>query len=205
MNGTIAPNRNGRRAVRRAGVIALLLASAGLLAAGCGDNATPDRAVASVAAPAGDSSASPQPSSSGSGDPVAFAKCMRANGLPEFPDPDAGGGIMFGGPNAKIDPNSAEYKKAAEKCAAYAPSGQPNLGSPQDQWSSADKLKYAKCMRESGVPSFPDPDASGGFAFGKDAGVDPESPQFKAAEKTCAQYKPQGAQQPQGGTIGGAK
>ena len=46
-------------------------------------------------------------------------------------------------------------------------------------------LKFSACMRAHGLTKFPDPDPSGGISIGRNSGIDPNSPQFKAAEKAC--------------------
>jgi hypothetical protein len=60
--------------------------------------------------------------------------------------------------------------------------------------------RYSACMRKNGVPKFPDPKRStdGGMslAFGPGGGIDPRSPQFKAAEKACKQLLPGGGDAP---------
>jgi hypothetical protein len=56
-------------------------------------------------------------------------------------------------------------------------------------------LKYAACMREHGVPKFPDPDANGGIAVKGGAGLDPSSPQYKAADEACKKLLPRGGKQ----------
>jgi hypothetical protein len=44
-------------------------------------------------------------------------------------------------------------------------------------------MKFAECMRDNGVSEFPDPDASGTFAYGIKAGssLDPSSAAWKKA------------------------
>jgi hypothetical protein len=53
-------------------------------------------------------------------------------------------------------------------------------------------LKFAACMRAHGVPKFPDPQTGPGggmlMRIGRD--VDPSSPQFQAAQKTCQKLAP---------------
>ena len=44
-----------------------------------------------------------------------FAKCMRANGVPDFPDPSADGGILVGQGNGP-DPSSPAFQKAQQAC-----------------------------------------------------------------------------------------
>jgi hypothetical protein len=53
-------------------------------------------------------------------------------------------------------------------------------------------LEFSQCMRSHGVPKFPDPqfDSNGNtmLKIGKD--VNPNSPQFKAAQKACSKLVP---------------
>ncbi len=50
-----------------------------------------------------------------------FAKCMRDNGVENFPDPSAEGGIMIGGPDSGIDPGDPTFQAAQEKCQEFMP------------------------------------------------------------------------------------
>lgn len=50
---------------------------------------------------------------------VKFAECMRAHGVPGFPDPKfpAGGGIALGpGPGPGVDPNAPAFQHASQVC-----------------------------------------------------------------------------------------
>jgi hypothetical protein len=124
---------------------------------------------------------------------------MRANGLPSFPDPpdpngprEASGG---GGPGKRgdLDPQSPEFRNADEKCRQYMGTGRIAPPQGEDPWSLDEKLKYAKCMRANGLPSFSDPDNEGQFRPpAKGSTIGPMSPQFMQADKACAAYKPQG-------------
>jgi hypothetical protein len=49
-------------------------------------------------------------------------------------------------------------------------------------------------MRRNGVPSFPDPSASGGITINAGRGLNPDSSQFKAAETKCQKLLPNGGQ-----------
>lgn len=133
----------------------------------------------------------------GSGDPVAYAKCMRANGVPDFPDPDSDGRFQFGS-GGGIDPNSAQFKEADGKCQQYAPAGGKTTREPVGRPSTEEQLKYSQCMRANGVPQFPDPGADGQMPPLIN-GIDPESPQFKKADEACKQYAPQGVPKKGGG------
>jgi hypothetical protein len=58
---------------------------------------------------------SPQQSQDQADAAVKFADCMRANGVPDFPDPNASGGrVVFGG--GGIDMNDPKVQAAFEKC-----------------------------------------------------------------------------------------
>jgi hypothetical protein len=178
---------NGKRRFRRTGALAVLWTTVALGAVACGSGDDAGKAVASVP---GSASTTAQAAGSTEGDPLAFAQCMRENGLPDFPDPKPGQGISMK-PGSSLDPTSAQFKAAESRCKQYAPAN-PVTGGPEDQWSSADKLKFAQCMRENGVSTFPDPGSDGSLPPIIQGGdMDPESPQFKAAEKACAQYQPQ--------------
>jgi len=53
-------------------------------------------------------------------------------------------------------------------------------------------LAYSRCMRSHGITSFPDPDSNGTLALdaGPGTGIDPNSPQYKAADRACKPLLP---------------
>ncbi|HTV10990.1 MAG TPA: hypothetical protein VME20_03940 [Acidimicrobiales bacterium] len=55
-------------------------------------------------------------------------------------------------------------------------------------------LKFSQCMRSHGLADFPDPSADGSISFGSADGINPQSPQFEAADKTCRKLLPNGGQ-----------
>ncbi len=55
-----------------------------------------------------------------------YAKCMRANGEPNFPDPNSQGAFSFGSAQG-IDPNSTQFQAAQSKCGKDL----PHRASPQ--------------------------------------------------------------------------
>jgi hypothetical protein len=63
--------------------------------------------------------------------------------------------------------------------------------SPADEGAQA--VKYSQCMRDNGVPSFPDP-VNGRLTLKVQKGtdLDPESDTYKKAEQTCKPYQPAG-------------
>jgi hypothetical protein len=51
---------------------------------------------------------------------LAFAQCMRAHGVPDFPDPNGQSGQL--GPSSGIDPNSPQFQAALNgPCEPLAP------------------------------------------------------------------------------------
>jgi hypothetical protein len=104
------------------------LAAALLLVAGCsGDEPRPDPSTtagarASATGSAGSVRAS---ASAGHGGSVgtftaAFARCMRAHGVPNFPDPNGRSGQL--GPDSGVDPGSPAYLAALNgPCRSLAP------------------------------------------------------------------------------------
>jgi hypothetical protein len=78
------------------------------------------------------------------------------------------------------------------------PSGNASTGGPA-KFNRDDALKFSQCMRTHGVPNFPDPTISAGGASirlsgGPDSGLDPNSPQFQAAQSACKHLMPNGGQ-----------
>lgn len=177
-----APGARSKK-LQKLTVLAALLIGVALFAASCGESDDRGDQVASVD-DSGNDSQSKQPESGGQPDVLKFAQCMRDNGLPDFADPKPGEGMGAG-----IDPMSPEFKKAEQACKQYMPAPPPQEGGggPGDTWPTEDKLKYAKCMRDNGVPNFPDPDETGGFKLESD----PNTPQFKKAEDACAKFQPE--------------
>ena len=132
---------------------------------------------------------------------VAFAKCMRANGVPNFPDPGSNGsrGIAIQqrvGSGASLTVNGVTVSSPAFQSAMTAcRSKLPNGGRPPAFSASqrAAMLKFSRCMRTHGVPNFPDPSfGTGGrvgIRFGPGSGVDPSSPSFQQAQAACAKFR----------------
>jgi hypothetical protein len=88
---------------------------------------------------------------------VAFAECMRSNGVAAFPDPDASGVLSIDGvANASsIDTDSAGFEQAIDACKDLEPPG--FTGHERNAQEQADALSFAACIRQNGVPDFPDP------------------------------------------------
>src|SRR5579883_723641 len=138
------------------------LAMLALISAGCSNAPTgaavgssgTNSAAAQNAAPAGASAVSSGGDTANHEQALQFARCMRANGVSEFPDPDASGAITIDqvANGSSVDPNSAAFKQAISACKDLEPAGfTGGRRSPEQQQAA---LKYAQCIRDNGVKDF---------------------------------------------------
>ena len=153
---------------RRARLLAAAVVLGGVLVAGCGGNsgspatsASTADAASAAASTGSTSSGSTSTSASQAQGPLAFSECMRANGVPNFPDPKSGGGIDLSTATG-VNPASPAFRAAQSKCQKLIgspPGGPLSLGAtthPTAQ-TMAKLRRIAVCMRQHGVPQFPDP------------------------------------------------
>ncbi|MHC5903204.1 hypothetical protein ACVNF4_04730 [Streptomyces sp. S6] len=181
------------RHIRPRVTLVVAVAAAGLLMTACGDDGGGGGGVA-LAGPSNGKSAK-EGGGSGKKGPLAYSKCMRSNGVPGFPDPDAGGGLKIDGD--KVGMGTPTYQRAAEKCKRYNAAPAPETAPDREA-----ALKYAACMRKNGVPRFPDPNAEGGTDIDRGAlGVDITGPVFKKADDKCKEVLRNGGK----GAADGAK
>jgi hypothetical protein len=92
---------------------------------------------------------------------VRFAECMRANGVSQFPDPSASGNLTIDqvANESKLDTNSPAWQQAIGACKELEPAG--FTGSKRSDQQQQAGLEFAQCIRENGVPDFPDPTPNG--------------------------------------------
>jgi hypothetical protein len=186
--------RRPRGAGRRGLLVSAALAAA--LLAGCGSS-SPGGGVAHI-----NSSATATSTTKSTTKPsgLAFARCMRSHGVPNFADPNSQG--VFTAPKG-LNPKSPAVQAAAQDCKSLLPAGQTPQG--QNQQAMAAALKFAACMRANGVPNYPDPTSGNGGGVSNSiagSGVDPNSPAFKRAEKKCGSPVPGGGAAPTGSGSG---
>ena len=119
-----------------------------------------------------------------------FAQCMRANGVGAFPDPGSGQLTLDGVVNgSSLNPSAPAWKRAISVCHDLEPPGFTGRKRSATQQSAA--LKFAECIRENGVPDFPDPTANGPLIdtnrIPSAAGRGAQSiPGLRAAAKKCS-------------------
>jgi hypothetical protein len=167
MNAGSGGSRRQRPAgLRRAGVLAAAAAGIALLAAACGG------------------------SSGGTGPGIhqtayqrelAYAECMRAHGLPGFPDPQSDGTFDSTKANSG-DFHGPVFQSANKSCAHLEGTPQTATKFQQDVRQA---LKFAACMRAHGIANFQASVGRGGQIAMGAQGADPNSPQFQSAQRAC--------------------
>lgn len=171
--GTAFGVSSGSTPLTHAGLGALIPACCALVLAGCGSSGKSSTLSGSGAYRAS----------------LKFSQCMRANGVPNFPDPSAGGGgIQFGGPpgpGSDLNPRSPAFRAARETCTKDLPGGGPSRVVPENV--KLNMLRHAECMRAHGVADYPDPifPPGGGIESFIPSSAQLDSPAFKTAAKAC--------------------
>jgi hypothetical protein len=121
-----------------------------LIGAGCGGGSG-DHAATTGAAGSGAGHASAHAKA------VKFAECMRANGVSDFPDPDAAGRLTIDevANGSSLDTSSAAFERAMGACKELEPAG--FTGHKATATEQDARLRFAQCVRDNGVTDFPDP------------------------------------------------
>ncbi len=133
-----------RRVLIATSVIAV--AAVSLLAAGCGGSSSPTAATSTTAATT--------PSGA-----LAYARCMRSNGVTDFPDPTRGGGADKEAIISALQAVGYAKAGAAQAACIHVNGGSPGTGqgATESRAQPAAMLAFARCMRSRGFPNFPDP------------------------------------------------
>jgi hypothetical protein len=127
------------------------------------------------------------PPGAGQEQALKYAQCMRANGVPGFPDPDPNG--RFRGLSHEQQ-NNPTFRSAQQACRDLAPGGEhENLGNP----AFVNQMReFSQCMRAHGLPDFPDPDAKGRL---RGPGHEQQNdPRYGAAYEACRAKLPGGGE-----------
>ena len=174
------------RIARRPSAAAAALAITAVLAA-CGSS------------PPSNPSSSPSSGSNSSAtqihnESLTFARCARANGVPNFPDPPGNGsyGVKSFAQQSNghtmsingVSVNAPAFRTAMAECQQYLPQP-PAPSASQLAKMRALMVTWAKCMRSHGLPHFGDPTitADGHRIMHGDFNID--SPAYRAARQAC--------------------
>src|SRR5579862_4259620 len=174
------------------------IAVLGLLAAGCGGSKPPSVAniartntsTASTGTSGGDRSATTATGKDATGFLVEWASCMRSHGDPSQTDPsiDNHWGITVIIPLSAPATLSNEVHGGTAPCTQYLAAASNALKAehpaPPAPSNDATGVKYAACMRATGVPNYPDPTGNRTNQTNL-RGIDMNSPFFIRANKLC--------------------
>jgi hypothetical protein len=156
----------------RAGRLTSALAGVTLLASACGGGST--------AGPAAHLTAYQME--------LAYAECMRAHGMPSWPDPHSNGTFV-----GSFNFGSAAYQSANRAC-AHLQGGSPET-TEQFQQVVGRALKYAACMRAHGIVNFQvTVPGEGEIREGiTGPGDEMNTPQFQSASEACRKFQAGGS------------
>jgi hypothetical protein len=127
-----------------------------------------------------------------------FAQCVRDHGVPDFPDPVINGGQLglpanSGGedPKQALANNEAAQQACTpilDRLPATAHHGQDHTPSPQEMQQF---LQFAQCMRENGIPEWPDPLPDGNMPLPTPLEQEGKSARVLAGLQACNHLLPQ--------------
>jgi hypothetical protein len=194
---------------RRPGGLAVLAAAAAIGLAACGGGGSSTPHVANLGSSGNDPGSTDGSGNSttapSGGNPTQlldqWATCIRGHGDRNQVDPtiDSNKDIQISMTNVS-QTLSSEVHGSTGPCSNYLLAAQNALrgGQPAPTDNPVADLKYAECMRANGVPTYPDPNASGKTNL---LGVDTNSAVFQNADKLCTKkvgerYYPPGTEAP---------
>jgi hypothetical protein len=179
-------HRNGRRAALPTAALIGLATVLATVLAGCSGDAD-DPAVATAAT--GD----PAPAASPTSGAVAryleaqraWVGCLREQGYPDIPDPDARGRVAIdGATNRRLKTEGLAVLERCRKHNVEVPAELLDKPEPVTPERLARMREYAKCMRDNGVPDYPDPRPDGEWP---DFGAREQTPQEQRANELALQ------------------
>ena len=137
------------------------------------------------AAVGGTTSASATSSSTPDDETMAIVNCYRAHGDPSFPDPvyDPGDGRW----HFAVSPGSAPAS-TQQACRHLFPTANASPPVPQAQFQKL--VQLAECIRQHGVPTWPDPDPDGSYPLPPPLLT--KTPTTVKALQACQRYIPSG-------------
>jgi hypothetical protein len=142
----------------------LIAAILSLLAAACGGSSGSHVAQLGTTSIAGSTNSTSASAQQNSG--LAYSRCIRSNGVPNYPDPDRNGNLAKGDAEA-FGASTPQFRAAQQTCSNLLPnSGSASLTQclmtgdcPQSvvQPALEEGRTFAHCMRGHGIANWPDP------------------------------------------------
>ena len=132
---------------------------------------------------------------------LAYSRCMRSHGVPDFPDPDGQGEFQLQAVQVNngvrtvmrdLFPSSPAFRAGERACGSFGSAGRQVTASQEEQ-EFQKSLKAAACMRAKGVPHYPDPTLIDGeidHNFDPSLNINPSSPAFQKAAQECGHGQP---------------
>jgi hypothetical protein len=161
----------------------VLIVATGLLLAACGGGTSPS-GVANI----GTTTTTLSVPTSINAKLDKYGACMRAHGLPTYPNP-----IVSGNSISQLVQPGPTYTAAAADCRSLLPTA---LQPPSHSITAAQQVYYLKavaCMRQHGVANFPDPTfANGDVHFTVPPSINQNAPLYVKALATCRKLIPAG-------------
>jgi hypothetical protein len=123
---------------------------------------------------------------------MAFAGCMRAHGVRNWPDPESNGQFAKSKTTLqRLGVVQAQLQTAARTCQHLYPTGGQSAEA-QDQQMMGAMFRFARCMRANNVPNWPDPVAESDPGEPNTPGfprnmpnIDQNAPRFRSAARSC--------------------
>jgi hypothetical protein len=174
-------------AARVAAFITVMIAAA-LLAAAC--SISP-----SSSGSGGSPTAGPSASSLSA---LAYSRCIRSHGMPNFPDPNGSGQISKEAVITAAREVSTFVFQAAQRACQNLWPYQPVTQAQLEQYLAAD-VRFVRCVRSHGVPNLPDPIISDGrveVVISNSDGINVGSPRIQAIARECQHLLPPGTPRP---------
>jgi hypothetical protein len=116
---------------------------------------------------------------------VAFSRCVRSHGLPNFPDLST----QTRKPTPQqLGVSESRFQTAVGACDHLLPNGGESQQTVQQNRARlGDELSFARCMRGHGVTRFPDPTADAGLTVEmvQAQGIDVRSPAVLRVVQAC--------------------
>lgn len=123
-----------------------------------------------------------------------YAQCMREHGLPSYGDPSVRDGRLRGFEVPPEGPPPEDLERVAdEACKHILDALPPSVTDAElSEAEVAELVLFAKCMRDNGVPEWPDPKSDGSFPIHGTPLDSKTDERVNTANRACKQHAKQG-------------